>query len=121
MTEKEAIERLKLHQEWGWQEETAKAISVGIKALQTVTFLQDCGLEIDKLKEVDYHKEVIEKINYNAYMELMNEVLELREKQTPYIPKPYKQYAGTCKCGVIFMDRTTNYCGNCGQRLDWGD
>lgn len=42
-------------------------------------------------------------------------------KQTPYIPKPYKQYAGTCKCGVIFMDRTTNYCGNCGQRLDWGD
>lgn len=46
-------------------------------------------------------------------------------KQTPYTPKEYKgtvcDGVGVCKCGAVFLDRTTNYCGNCGQRLDWGD
>lgn len=29
---------------------------------------------------------------------------------------------GMCPtCGVVFTSRTTKHCGNCGQKLDWGD
>lgn len=37
-------------------------------------------------------------------------------------PKPDLFYYGYGKCptcGVIFADKSTNYCGNCGQSLDW--
>jgi hypothetical protein len=46
---------------------------------------------------------------------------EAHKKQIPYTPKPYKNWDGQCKCGVIFTDKKTNYCGNCGQKLDWED
>lgn len=37
-------------------------------------------------------------------------------------PLPYKSWEGKCPtCGVIFVDRSTNYCGNCGQKLDWSE
>lgn len=42
------------------------------------------------------------------------------EKQIPKKPLPYKGFEGKCACGVVFLDRSTNYCGNCGQALDWG-
>ena len=28
---------------------------------------------------------------------------------------------GRCKCGAEFLNADTNYCGNCGQKLDWRD
>lgn len=40
-------------------------------------------------------------------------------KETVWTPKPYGMYAGKCKCGVVFLDRKTNYCGNCGIKLNW--
>ena len=43
------------------------------------------------------------------------------EKQIPYKPEPCHPYEGKCKCGAMFLDRTTGYCGNCGQKLDWED
>lgn len=44
------------------------------------------------------------------------------KKQILKKPLPYKGWEGKCPtCGVIFIDRTTNYCGNCGQALDWSD
>lgn len=43
------------------------------------------------------------------------------KKQIPIRPMPYKQYEGKCKCGAVFLDRSTNYCGNCGQALDWSE
>ena len=48
-------------------------------------------------------------------------LLELIKKQMPYKPKPYQCYPGRCRCGVVFLDKSTKYCGNCGQRLDWRD
>lgn len=36
---------------------------------------------------------------------------------------PDKRYlgVGVCpSCGAVFLDYSTNYCGNCGQRLDFG-
>lgn len=41
------------------------------------------------------------------------------QKQEPFSPEPYHQYEGKCRCGAVFLDRTTNYCGNCGQKLNW--
>ena len=44
------------------------------------------------------------------------------EKQIPKKPRPRKGFEGRCVCcGVVFLDRLTNYCGNCGQALDWSD
>lgn len=50
-----------------------------------------------------------------------NSLLEAREKQIPYKPSQQKLVwgIGKCKCGVEFLDRKTNYCGNCGQKLNW--
>ena len=44
-------------------------------------------------------------------------------KQIPQKPDPEHQYYGNgkCKCGAVFTDKSTNYCGNCGQALDWND
>lgn len=43
------------------------------------------------------------------------------KKQIPKKPSNYKGYEGKCKCGVVFLDKSTKYCGNCGQALDWGE
>lgn len=45
------------------------------------------------------------------------------EKQKPSKPETTRLTIGIgrCKCGVEFLDRKTNYCGNCGQKLDWSD
>jgi len=41
----------------------------------------------------------------------------------PKKPLPENKYYGNGRCphcGVYFVDKLTNYCGNCGQALDWG-
>lgn len=45
------------------------------------------------------------------------------EKQIPKKVLPDKEYyEGICPCcGVHFLDRSTNFCGNCGQALDWSE
>lgn len=52
--------------------------------------------------------------------EAIKEAIAALEKRTPKAPIPYKGLEGECRsCGVVFLDRSTNYCGYCGQRLDW--
>lgn len=37
-------------------------------------------------------------------------------------PKPdlfYYSYGKCPECDTVFMNKLTNYCGNCGQALDW--
>lgn len=44
------------------------------------------------------------------------------EKQIKKKPSPDNTYYGVGKCplcGAVFLDKSTNYCGNCGQALDW--
>ena len=45
------------------------------------------------------------------------------EKQTPFRPDQENLIVGIgrCKCGAEFLDRSTAYCGNCGQKLDWSE
>lgn len=44
------------------------------------------------------------------------------EKQKSFKPVTKKLVCGVgrCKCGAEFLNSDTDYCGNCGQRLDWG-
>ncbi|PWJ49338.1 hypothetical protein [Faecalicatena contorta] len=57
----------------------------------------------------------------NQYRALcLRRAIAALEKQIPYKPTTPIIGVGKCKCGVEFLDRKTNYCGNCGQRLDWG-
>ena len=58
----------------------------------------------------------IEEINELKSLDFDDDV---SQKQTPYIPEPYKKYAGRCKCGFVFFTKDMNYCGNCGQKLLW--
>jgi len=39
-------------------------------------------------------------------------------------PKPETRYYGNGRCpncDAVFMDKSTRFCGNCGQALDWGE
>lgn len=49
---------------------------------------------------------------------------EAARKQVPVKPLPEERYfgIGRCpRCHAVFLDRSTGYCGNCGQALDWGE
>lgn len=68
-----------------------------------------------------------------AAIQALNEVEEYRaigtpeecrvavEKQKPFKPETVGLTIGIgrCKCGAEFLDSKTNYCGNCGQKLNW--
>mgnify|MGYP004619982499 CR=1 FL=1 len=44
------------------------------------------------------------------------------EKQLPKKPLPEEKYYGNGRCpncNAVFIDKSTNYCGNCGQALEW--
>lgn len=44
------------------------------------------------------------------------------QKQLAMKPKPDNRYYGNgiCpSCNAVFLDKATNCCGNCGQRLNW--
>jgi rRNA maturation endonuclease Nob1 len=65
-------------------------------------------------------KKILEEAMANVELEIGMTLKEAVEKQIPKEPLPYKGWEGKCPtCGVIFVDRLTNYCGNCGQKLLW--
>ena len=47
--------------------------------------------------------------------------IEALDKQIPFKPETnnLKVGLGRCKCGAEFLDKLTNYCGNCGQAINW--
>lgn len=50
-------------------------------------------------------------------------IAEALKKQIPQKLLPDDRYFGVGKCPscyATFLDNTTNYCGHCGQKLDWG-
>ena len=55
-------------------------------------------------------------------MEHLKTIQEALERQIPQTPLPdAKIYGnGICpNCKAYFLDKSTNYCGNCGQALMW--
>ena len=53
----------------------------------------------------------------------MDMAIAALKKQEPAAPLPENDYGnGKCpSCGAVFLDKSTNFCGNCGQALKWGD
>lgn len=84
----------------------------------------------DELVKEEYWQELME-MSMNALEEVQKyraigtpeECRAAMEKQKSFKPETAGLYIGIgrCKCGVEFLDRKTNYCGNCGQKLDWSD
>ena len=64
-------------------------------------------------------KEISDIVKGQDKVDLYLAIIDALSKQLPYKPKPYRNFAGMCRCGVIFLDKTTRYCGNCGQKLNW--
>lgn len=52
----------------------------------------------------------------------INLAIKALDKQIPFKPETnnLKVGLGRCKCGAEFLDKLTNYCGNCGQAIDFG-
>lgn len=91
------------------------------------------------MKGIDFRKEIVEHINYDAYVSLQGELEEYKqlgtleevrsaverqqEKQVINISKGDKLRFGTCPiCNRrISTVEGGNYCQNCGQKLDWGE
>lgn len=56
--------------------------------------------------------------------EALHMAIDALEKQIPKKTLPETEYYGNgrcARCNVVFIDKSTKYCGNCGQRIDWGD
>ena len=68
---------------------------------------------------MSYEKDISEELQKHFEMEVYIALLEAIKKQMLYKPKWYKGFPGQCRCGAVFLDKKSKYCGNCGQKLDW--
>lgn len=64
------------------------------------------------------------KMTRDSVAELVTERNQLKAYRTPQIVQPWNGTAvfsvGQCpRCHAIFLDRSTPFCGNCGQALAW--
>jgi len=62
--------------------------------------------------------------NWNKMIAALDSAIEILRKQIPKILKKERTPVGKYRCpncNVAFIEGTgkTNYCGNCGQKLDW--
>ena len=76
MNKQQAIDRLLKHMEWGWTEETAKAIELGIRALKENTWIpcsermpEICGLKVLLTVENGYGQKSVCTAFTNYYRE----------------------------------------------------
>ena len=72
-----------------------------------------------------------DKFQYNECLKILDRLIKYLpiirnavEKRLPTELLPENKYFGNGKCpqcSAVFIDRSTKYCGHCGQRLDWGE
>ena len=63
-------------------------------------------------------------IDYDYRARAMNKLIEAAQYRIPTKPTPEERYYGYGRCPTcraVFRDSSTNFCGNCGQALDWGE
>lgn len=81
----------------------------------------------EAIQRIKNHNEVHKRKerNFAIYItEALNMGIEALEKQIPTRPLEENRYYGQGKCpncSAVFIDKSTQYCGNCGQALDWSD
>ena len=75
-------------------------------------------------------KKAIEHYNYGishdifsepvtSYARLAVDALERQVAKKPNTDTKFYGFGFCPTCNACFMDNLTNYCGNCGQKLDW--
>lgn len=131
MTENEAIEELKydcnelgktIPCDTSWGKSFENAYAMAINALEEVQQYRKHGITVesalDNMCDLAAAENLIEE--YRA-IGTPEECRAAMEKQIPYKPRKERLIMGVgrCKCGVEFLDKGTNFCGNCGQKLDW--
>lgn len=73
-------------------------------------------------KEVQQSMALKDSDIYNEGIQYLKTCAMAIEKQIPKKPLPEDRYYGNGRCPschAVFLDRSTKYCGNCGQALDW--
>ena len=68
--------------------------------------------------EVTYEAAIIE-ANRAKCMDILIEAARFRISKKPEIENRYYGVGRCPTCRAVFRDRTTNFCGNCGQAIDW--
>lgn len=82
-------------------------------------------MSVKELREIaNIHKEKCRAEHMLKIYQRIGTVEECRKavaKQKLFTPETTKLTVGIgrCKCGAEFLDSTTNFCGNCGQKLNW--
>ena len=105
-----------------------------------IAALCDMESDMDELERVlkEYGIELRDKNgDYRSTIEILKDIADYQKKESnntdqtkddsrlvPTKPLPENKYYGNGRCphcGVYFTDKSTNYCGNCGQALDWSE
>lgn len=118
-----------------------------ISAMQELQAIHNNGISIERLKDIDFRKQVVEHINYMEYMDIKDELEEYKRLGTPEevrkavernkekkviemvhgvhgifdMGKSYN--CPTCGSGLRYRysvsEPIDNYCAICGQRIGW--
>ena len=141
MDYRKSINRLNDYIRWGIPSVRVSDAKIAVSAMQELQKLHDHGFSLDRMKDIDFRKEIVEHINYDAYVSLqeeleeykqlgtMEEVQEVVEKHKAKKPKNVKaegyRYTDTYRCptcgGNFSGTGIADYCYHCGQKLDWGE
>lgn len=118
-----------------------KALNIDISAMRELQALHEQGFSLERIKDIDFRKDVVEHINYYAYMELqeelekyrdigtLEEVRDAAEKQRAKRAKikmmcrDIEYWCPNCRESHIVMHskKGLDYCHHCGQKLDWSN
>ncbi len=82
--------------------------------------LEAAMIELNRLKTTE--RMDIDRDRMTAAIDVLKDAAQFRIKREP-MPEPEYCYGNGCcpNCHAYFLDKLTNYCGNCGQALDWSD
>lgn len=105
-----------------------------ISSVQELQTIHNNGISLDRLKDIDFRKEIVKSINYDAYVSLQGELEEYREigtleevseaveKQKAKKPRATNRCYVCSHCGLVTSIKIKhNYCDACGQHIDWSE
>ena len=102
----------------GDAEKADDAMKTAISAMQELQQLHDQGFSLDRMKDIDFRKEIVEHINYDAFMRLKDELEEYKQIGTLEGVREAMEKQNECKdCGYKnHSDRISelNSCNDCG-------
>ena len=109
------------------------ACNTAISTIEELQAIHNNGISLERLKDIDFRKQVVEHINYMDYMDVkdeleeykqlgtLEEVREAVEKQRKVKPED-GEYCPICHTFLKDEDDVPGfYCMNCGQHIDWSE